>query len=82
MINLVAMLNACVFSHSVVSDSIVTSGTVTLSAPLSLGFPRQEYWSELPFPPPGHLPDPGIKPGCPALLVDSLPLLCLGSLLC
>ena len=82
MISLVAMLNACMFSHSVVSDSILISWAVTLSAPLSLGFPRQEYWSELPFPPPGDLPDPGIKPGCPALLVDSLPLLHLGSLLC
>ena len=30
--------------------------------PLSMGFPRQEYWSGLPFPPPGDLPDPGIKP--------------------
>ena len=36
-------------------------------SPLSMGFPRQEYWSELPFPPPGHLPDPGIKPKSPAL---------------
>ena len=31
-------------------------------APLSMGFSRQEYWSGLPFPPPGHLPNPGIKP--------------------
>ena len=65
MINLVAMLNACMFSHSVVSDSILISWAVSLSAPLSLGFPRQEYWSELPFPPPGDLPDPGIKPLSP-----------------
>ena len=36
--------------------------TVAHQAPLSMGFPRQEYWSELPFPPPGDLPDPGIKP--------------------
>ena len=79
MISVVAMLNVCVLSHSVVSDSIVISWTVTRPAPLSLGFPRQEYWSELPFPPPRDLPDPGIKPGCPALLVDSLPLLHLGS---
>ena len=35
--------------------------------PLSAGFPRQEYWSELPFPSPGDLPDPGIKPRSPAL---------------
>ena len=36
--------------------------TVACQAPLSMGFPRQEYWSRLPFPIPGHLPDPGIKP--------------------
>ena len=35
--------------------------------PLSLGFPRQEYWSGLPFPSPGYLPDPGIKPASPVL---------------
>ena len=37
------------------------------------GFSRQEYWSGLPFPSPGHLPEPGIKPGSPALQTDSLP---------
>ena len=36
-------------------------------APLSLGFPRQEYWSALPFPPPGDLPDPGIQSTSPVL---------------
>ena len=36
--------------------------TVTLQAPLLMGFSRQDYWSGLPCPPPGHLPDPGIKP--------------------
>ena len=36
-------------------------------------FSRQEYWSGLPFPPPGDLPDPGIEPGFPALQVNSLP---------
>ena len=36
-------------------------------APLSMGFPRQEYWSGLPFPSPGDLPDPGIEPASPAL---------------
>ena len=40
--------------------------------PLSMEFPRQEYWGGLPFPPPGNLPDPGIKPGSPALQADSL----------
>ena len=38
----------------------------------SEGFSRQEYWSGLPFPPPGGLPDPGIEPASPALQVDSL----------
>ena len=38
------------------------------------GFSRQEYWSGLPLPPPGDLPNPGIKPVSPALQVDSLPL--------
>ena len=38
----------------------------------SLEFPRQEYWSGLPFPSPGDLPDPGIKPGSPVLQADSL----------
>ena len=42
-------------------------------APLSLGFSRQEYWSGLPFPSPGDLPDLGIEPGSPALQADSLP---------
>ena len=38
---------------------------------LSMGFPRQEYWSELPFPTPGDLPDPRIEPVSPALQADS-----------
>ena len=41
---------------------------------LSLGFPRQEYWSGLPFPAPGNLPDPEFKPESPAWQADSLPL--------
>ena len=40
---------------------------------MSLEFSRQEYWSGLPFPSPGYLPDPGIEPGFPALQADSLP---------
>ena len=39
----------------------MTVWTVTHQAPLSVGFPRQESWSGLPFPPPGGLPDPGVK---------------------
>ena len=46
---------------------------------LSIGFPRQKYWSGLPFPSPGDLSDPGITPAYPALQVDSLPLSHLGS---
>ena len=46
--------------------------------PMSMGFSRQEYWSGLPCPPPGDLPDPGMEPGSPALHEDSLPLVLLG----
>ena len=42
-------------------------------APPSIGFSRQEYWSRLPFPSPGNLADPGIKPRSPALQADALP---------
>ena len=52
----------------------VTPWTVAHQAPLSMGFPRQEYWSGLPFPIPGDLLDPGIKPASPVLQADSLPL--------
>ena len=45
----------------------MTVWTVARQAPLSMRFSRQESWSELPFPPPGNLPDPGIKPASPAL---------------
>ena len=57
-----------VLSCSVVSDSLRPYvWTVTRRASLSLGFSRQEYWSGLPFPPPGALPNPGIEPRSPAL---------------
>ena len=49
-----------------------TSWTVACQAPPSMGFSRQEYWSGLPFPSPGHLPNPGIKPRSPALQADAL----------
>ena len=48
------------------SDS-ATLWTIDPQAPLSMGFPRQEYWSGLPFPPPGDLPDPRIETASPAL---------------
>ena len=51
----------------------VTPWTVANQAPPSMGFSRQEYWSGLPFPSPGDLPNPGIKPGSPALQADTLP---------
>ena len=57
-------------SCSVLSD-FASPWTVALQAPLSLEFSRQEYWSGLPVPSPGDLPDPGIKPGSPALQADS-----------
>ena len=59
-------------SHSFVSNSMIP-WTVIHQAPLSMEFSRQEYWSGLPFPSPGYLPDAGIKPGSPALQADSLP---------
>ena len=55
------------FSHSVVSNSLQPIWTVAHQAPLLMGIFRQEYWSELPFPYPGDLPDPGIEPVSPAL---------------
>jgi len=51
----------------------VTPWTGACQAPLSVEFSRQEYWSGLPFPSPGDLPDPGIKSGSLALQADSSP---------
>ena len=51
----------CVLSRSVMSDSFAAPWTIAHQAPLSLEFSRQEYWSGLPFHPPGHLPDPGTE---------------------
>ena len=51
----------------------VTPWTVAHQAPLSMKFSRQEYRSALPFPSPGDLPNPGIKPGSPSSQADSLP---------
>ena len=55
-------------SHSVLSDSFVAPWMVACQVPLSMGFPRQECWSGLPFPSPGDLPNPGSKPTSPALV--------------
>ena len=59
------------WSHSVMSYS-ATPWTVAYQAPPSMGFSRQEYWSGLPCPSPGDLPNPGIKPGSPAFQADAL----------
>ena len=49
-----------------------TPGTVTCQAPLSMEFPRQEYWNALLHPSPGNLPNPGIEPWSPTLQADTL----------
>ena len=67
----------CMLSHFSRVQLFASLWTVARQASLSMGFPRQECWSQLPFPPPGDLPDPGIKPvppAAPALQADSLPL--------
>ena len=60
------------YSHSFIQFFAIP-WTVAHEAPLSMEFSRQEYWSGLPFPSPGDLPNPGIEPGYPALQADSLP---------
>ena len=56
------------------SSSFATPWIVAHQAPLSIVFPRQEYWGGLPFPYPEDLPDPGIEPTSTAWQVDTLPL--------
>ena len=56
------------FNRLIVASSLRPYG---LQSPLSIGFPRQEPWSELPFPSPGDLPDPGIEPVSPGWQADS-----------
>ena len=57
------------------TNDSMTPWTVAHEAPLSMGFPRQEYWSGLSFPSPGDLLDPGIKPQAPArVLLQANPL--------
>ena len=53
--------------------ALETPWRVACQALLPMGFSMQEYWSGLPFPSPGDLPNPGIEPGPPALWADSLP---------
>ena len=64
-------MHACVLSRFSHVWLFVTLWPVACQAPLSTGLSRQEYWSGLPGPPPGDLPDPGIKPRSPALQADS-----------
>ena len=64
-------MRMCVFVLSCV-QLFATPWTVIHQAPLSTEFPRQEYWSGLPFPPPRDLPNPGIEPRSPALEADAL----------
>ena len=66
-------MHACMLSRFSRVQLYATLWTVAHQAPLSTGFSRQEYWSGLPFPSRGDLPDPGIKPWSPALQADSLP---------
>ena len=61
----------CVLTQSCLT--LETLWTVTHQAPLSMGLPRQEYWSRLPFPSLRDCPHPGIELKSPALQVDSLP---------
>ena len=67
-----------VLSHFSHVQLVVTPWTVTRQAPLSVELYRQEYWRGLLFPSPGDLPDPGIKPGSPALQAEVLPFELLG----
>ena len=63
------LISACLLSVCLLLSCVqlfATSWTVASQAPLSMGFPRQEYWSGLPFPPPGNLHNPGIEPLSPA----------------
>ena len=55
-------IQACVLSHSSRVQLFATLWTIAPQVPLSMGFSRQAYWSGLPWPPPGDLPNPGIKP--------------------
>ena len=66
-------MRACVRSRLLQCVRLfATTWTTGHQAPLSMGFSRQEYWSEFPCPPPGDLPDPGVEPRSPPLQMDSL----------
>ena len=63
----------CELSHLSQLQLFATLWTVAHQAPLSMEFSRQDYWSGLPFPSPGKLPNPGTEPRSPALQANSLP---------
>ena len=70
------ILCVCVCVYTRVLSSLwffAAPGTVGHQAPLFMGFSKQEYWGRFPFPPPGDLPYPGIKPESPALQMDCVP---------
>ena len=58
--------------HTQLCPTLCDPMAVARQAPLSMGFPRQEYWIGLPLPSQGYLPNPGIKPRSPALQAESL----------
>ena len=62
---------ACMLSYFSCVQLCVTQWTIACQVPLSMGFSRQEQWNGLPFPPPGDLPNPGIKPVSPISPPDS-----------
>ena len=73
----IILMNKLIVKYSIVKSLscvrlFVTLWAVAYLASLSMGFSRQEYWSRLPFPSPGELPDPGIEPRSPALEADAL----------
>ena len=72
----VPMLSAVLLSitwHLLLQAALTISWTVACQSSLSMGFSRQEYWSGLPFPLPGDLPDPGIEPMLPTWQANSSP---------
>ena len=66
-------MHARVLSYFSCVQLFMTLWTIARHAPLPMGFSRQEYWSGLPHPPAGDLPNPGIEPRSPTLKADSLP---------
>ena len=66
-------MHACSVASVVSESATLRTQAPTPLVPLSMGISRQEYWSGLPCPPTGDLPNPGIKPTSPALQADSLP---------